>query len=412
MGLTGKHIVLGVSGSIAAYKAADLASRMVQQGAQVSVIMTKSAQEFITPLTFRSLTHQPVVTEWWDPDSALAIQHVQLAESADAVLIAPATADIIAKIANGLADDPLSGTVLATQAPLLLAPAMDAHMFENAATQRNVALLKEQGAVFIGPERGRLASGLTGYGRLAPPETILGILSQTLGRNGDLAGRTIVVSAGGTQEPIDPVRVITNRSSGKMGYALAEAARDRGADVALVTAASLPNPAGVRCYHVQTVAEMREAVLNACAGADALIMAAAVSDYRPVEVASQKMKKSPPGGQAGPGGDGLTLELVKNQDFFLEVPPGVLRVGFAAESEDLLNNARKKIKDKSLAFIAANDITLPNSGFGADDNKVTLLDADGGMEDLPLMSKLQVSDRILDRVAEFLREREKRPANA
>lgn len=405
MGLKDKHIVLGVSGSIAAYKAADLASKLVQQGAQVSVIMTRAAQEFITPLTFRSITHQPVVAEWWDLDSALAIQHVQLAESADAVLVAPATADFIAKIAHGLADDPLTGTVLATQAPLLLAPAMDAHMFENPATQRNVSLLKEQGTTFIGPERGRLASGLTGYGRLAAPETILGVLAQVMGRNGDLAGRTIVVSAGGTQEPIDPVRVITNRSSGKMGYALAEAARDRGAQVALITAASLPDPAGIQSHHVETVAQMREAVLAACAGADALIMAAAVSDYRPAAIASQKIKK-------GPEGDGLNLRLVKNQDFFLEVPPGVLRVGFAAESEDLLNNARKKIEAKGLAFIAANDITLPNSGFGADDNKVTLLDASGDLEDLPLMSKYQVADRILDRVVGLLGKQPKRPANA
>ncbi len=405
MGLKGKHIVLGVTGSIAAYKAADLASKLVQQGAQVSVIMTRAAQEFITPLTFRSITHQPVVAEWWDPDSALAIQHVQLAESADAVLVAPATADIIAKIAHGLADDPLTGTVLATQAPLLLAPAMDAHMFENPATQRNVSTLKAQGATFIGPERGRLASGLTGYGRLAAPETILGVLAQVLGRNGDLAGRTIVVSAGGTQEPIDPVRIITNRSSGKMGYALAEAARDRGATVAMITAASLPDPVGIQSHHVETVAQMREAVLAACAGADALIMAAAVSDYRPAEIASQKIKK-------GPEGDGLTLRLVKNQDFFLEVPLGVLRVGFAAESEDLLNNARKKIKAKDLAFIAANDITLPNSGFGADDNKVTLLDASGDLEDLPLMSKYQVADRILDRVVKLLGKQVKRPTDA
>ena len=394
--LLGSKIILGVTGSIACYKAADLASKLTQEGAQVDVILTQGASNFITPLTFRSLTHRPVITDLFDVQSEQAVAHVAMAQSADVVVVAPATAHFIAKLAHGLADDALTTTILASSAPVAVAPAMDGYMFDNPATQENLGKLRERGVTIIGPAEGYLASGLRGMGRLVEVPQIVDMIRGILGRQGDMAGRSVVVSAGGTQEPIDPARVITNRSSGKMGYALAEAARDRGARVTLVTApTSIPDPAGVEMRHVTTVAEMREAVLSACVGADALIMAAAVSDYRPAQVASQKIKKEE-------DGEGMVLQLVKNADFFLEVPEGVLRVGFAAETEDLLANARKKITAKGLALIAANDITAPDSGFNVDTNRVTILDRDGGMDELPLLSKYDVGHRILDRVVKLL----------
>ena len=395
--LVDARVVLGVTGSIACYKAADLASKLMQEGARVDVVLTRGAANFVTPLTFRSLTHRPVVTDLFDADSEQAVNHVAMAHEADVVLVAPATAHVIAKLAHGFADDALTTTALASAAPLVVAPAMDGYMFDNPATQENLETLRRRGATIIGPESGHLASGMRGMGRMSEPARIVDSLKVVLGRRGDMAGRAIVVSAGGTQEPIDPVRVITNHSSGKMGYAIAQAARDRGARVTLVTApTSLPDPAGVEVRRVMTVAEMREAVLAACAGADALIMAAAVSDYRPAEVASQKIKK----GDAGE--DGLVLRLVKNDDFFLEVPAGVLRVGFAAESEDLLANARGKLESKGLALIAANDITQEDSGFNVDTNRVVIIGRDGTEDALPLLTKYEVGHRLLDRVMETL----------
>lgn len=395
--LVDARVVLGVTGSIASYKAADLASKLMQEGARVDVVLTRGASNFVTPLTFRSLTHRPVVTELFDAESEQAVNHIAMAHEADVVLVAPATAHVIAKLAHGFADDALTTTALASAAPLVVAPAMDGYMYDNPATQENLETLRRRGATIIGPESGHLASGQTGMGRMSEPAHIVDSLKVVLGRRGDMAGRSIVVSAGGTQEPIDPVRVITNRSSGKMGYAIAQAARDRGASVTLVTApTSLPDIAGVEFRRVATVAEMREAVLAACAGADALIMAAAVSDYRPADVASQKIKK------ADAGEDGLVLRLVKNDDFFLEVPSGVLRVGFAAESENLIDNARGKLESKGLALIAANDITQEDSGFNVDTNRVVILGRDGTEEELPLLTKYQVGHRLLDRVMEAL----------
>ncbi len=395
--LVDARVVLGVTGSIACYKAADLASKLMQEGARVDVILTRGASNFVAPLTFRSLTHRPVVTDLFDADSEQAVNHVAMAHEADVVLVAPATANVIAKLAHGFADDALTTTALASAAPLVVAPAMDGYMFDNPATQENLETLRRRGATIIGPESGHLASGMRGMGRMSEPAHIVDSLKVVLGRRGDMAGRAIVVSAGGTQEPIDPVRVITNYSSGKMGYAIAQAARDRGARVTLVTAPTwLPDPAGVELRRVLTVAEMREAVLAACAGADAVIMAAAVSDYRPVEVASQKIKK----GDAGE--DGLVLRLVKNDDFFLEVPTGVLRVGFAAESENLLDNARVKLESKGLVLIAANDITQEDSGFNVDTNRVVIIGRDGTEEALPLLTKYEVGHRLLDRVMEAL----------
>ena len=396
--LAGKHIVLGVSGSIAAYKAADLASKLAQAEALVDVVMTRDATQFVSPLTFRSLTHRPVVLELFDPDSELSVEHVALAERADVIVVAPATANILAKFAHGLADDALTCTVLATAAPVIVAPAMDGNMYRSPATTENLATLRERGFIQVGPATGRLASGLTGEGRLAEVPEIVGTIRAVLGRQGDLAGTGIVVTAGGTREPIDPVRVITNRSSGKMGYAVAEAARDRGARVVLVAApTALPDPPGMETTHVESVSQMREAVLDACRNASALIMAAAVSDYKPARVADQKIKKG--------GEERLALQLVKTADFFQEVPEHVMRVGFAAESEDLVENARSKLHGKAMDLIVANDITATDSGFGTDTNRVVILDREGHEEHLPLMLKYEVAQRILDRVAALLGSR-------
>lgn len=390
----GKRILLGVSGSIAAYKAADLASKLTQGGAEVDVLMTHSATRFVTPLTFRSITHRPVLTDLFDPDSPEAIEHVALAQAAHLLAVAPATAHMLAKLALGLADDPISVTALATGAPLLIAPAMDANMWEHPAVKQNVNTLEERGAVIVGPGEGRLASGLTGWGRLAETPELLGRIAQTLGANGDLRGRNIVVSAGGTQEPLDPVRVLTNRSSGKMGYAIAEAARDRGANVTLVTApTALESPVGVRVERAESAEQMRNAVEEAACSADALVMAAAVADYRPAEPSSEKLKKEAMAD--------LTLALERTEEIIAAAPEGIVKVAFAAESSGLLKNARAKLRAKGVDLVAANDITLPGAGFGADENKVWLVDESGDTE-LPLMAKYQVAMAILDRVATLL----------
>ena len=391
--LADKHIVLGVTGSIACYKALDLASKLVQAGALVDTLLSYGATQFVTPLAFRSITHREVVTDTFDINSEFSNQHVALARSADIVVVAPATVHCIAKLALGLADDPLTTTVVATKAPLLIAPAMDADMFDHPATQENLAKLLQRGVAIAGPAAGRLASGLTGMGRLLEPADLLGHISATLGRHGDLAGRTIVVSAGGTMEPIDPVRVITNHSSGKMGYAVAEAARDRGAQVVLVTApTSLPDPPLVRMVGIRTAQEMCDAVLSHVEDADALIMAAAVADYRPLTEAQQKIKKS---------ADEMNIPLAKTTDILEEAEGNFVKVGFAAESENLVSNARDKVRRKGLDLIVANDITDPEAGFGVDTNKVTLIDRDLEVEELPLLTKYDVSLRILDRVRDL-----------
>ena len=395
--IAGKHIVLGVSGSIACYKAADIASKLMQAGALVDVVLTRAAQEFVTPLTFRSLTHRPVITDMFDAQSADPLEHVEVARRADTVVIAPATAHVMAKLAHGLADDALSTIVLATTAPVLVAPAMEHHMWTNVATQANVAALRERGVTFAGPNEGRLASGAVGSGRLVETADILDALSGILSQDQDLLGRHIVVSAGGTQEPIDPVRVVTNRSSGKQGYAFAEAARDRGARVTLVSAAGLANPAGVSVVKVESARQMLAAVSDALRDdADALVMAAAVADWEPVAAAGQKMKKVA-------GQDILTIDMKKTPDILAEVGalPGI-KVGFAAETEDLLNNARAKLEGKKLDMIVANDVSATDAGFGVDTNRVVILDKSGGQEELPLMSKREVADAVLNRVSALL----------
>ena len=393
--LHGRQIVLGVTGSIACFKAADLASKLVQQGAAVDVILTEEAARFVTPLTFQALTHRPVITDLFDPRAETAMDHVALGQRADLIVICPATAHTIARLSLGLADDALTTTVLAARAPLVIVPAMDAHMFQHPTVQEHVERLRSRGARIVGPVEGRMASGLVGKGRMTEVAEIIDHIRFVLGQAaGDLRGCTLVVTAGGTQEPLDPVRVITNRSSGKMGYAIAEAARDRGARTVLVTApTSLPDPAGVELVRVGTAAEMREAVLKASRGADALIMAAAVSDYRPATPAGHKRKKGAPE---------WVVELTQNPDILTDVRGPRVKVGFAAETDDLIPNARRKLIEKSLDLIVANDVSTPDRVFGADENRVVIIDRGGATEELPLLPKSAVARRILDRVADLL----------
>ena len=390
--LNNKRVVLGVTGSIACYKAADLASKLVQNGALVDVILTSAATQFVSELTFRSITHRSVFTDLYSSESELSINHVALAETADIIIVAPTTANTIAKIANGISDDVLTTTILATRAPIIIAPAMDANMFDNAATQANVTTLITRGVFIAGPANGRLASGLIGQGRMVEPSNIISSANMILGKDGDFSGKKIVVSAGGTEEAIDPVRNITNRSSGKMGYAIAEAARDRGAIVSLVAAPNaLPKPVGILVTKIQSAEEMKKVIATECDGADALIMAAAVADWRPLKKLDSKAKKSI--------SDTWSLELVKNPDIIGSIKnDSLIKVGFAAESENLIENSKTKVKSKNLDFIVANDITAKDSGFSVDTNKVTIIHSNGNIESLPLMSKYDVAHSILDRV--------------
>ena len=395
-----KTIVLGITGGIAAYKAADIASKLTQVGARVEAVITESATKFITPLTLRNITGRPVVTDMFELASEYSVEHVALAEAADVVVIAPATANTIAKLTAGIADNMLCCVVLATEAPVILAPAMNDNMYQNSVTQDNLDRLKARGFTIVDPAHGRLASGKIGQGRLAEIETIIGTIRQVLGRSGDLAGKRIVVTAGGTQEPVDPVRHIGNRSSGKMGYALAEAARDRGAEVTLVTTpTSLTQPTGIEVVRVGTAVQMKEAVTRAVTQADALIMAAAVADYQPKDASKSKIKKDSPT---------LTLELVRTPDILAEVKGDFIKVGFAAESENVVENARHKLEKKRLDLIVANDITAADSGFDADTNKVTIIDREGKKEDLPLLTKREVAEKILDRVVGMFKKKKGR----
>lgn len=392
-----RRILLGVTGSIAAYKAADLASRLTQAGAQVDVILSEAAQRFVSPLTFQSVTGRRAYSDadlWSDEAHIL---HVGLSVGADLFVIAPITANTIAKLAHGQADSLLTIMALAVQCPLLIAPAMDAHMFSHPPTQSNVGVLKERGVIVVGPVEGRMASGLTGLGRLMEIPELMGRIRWELARHGPLAGKKVVVTAGGTQEAIDPVRVITNRSSGKQGFALAQAALDRGAEVILISApSSLETPVGVMHIDVRSAAEMRDAVMRAAGEADALLMAAAVADFRPKKAATAKIKrhKGVPSLGLEPTDDILSLVAVEKAK---SGKPQIV-VGFAAESEDLVANARAKLEQKGLALIVANDITAKHAGFEADTNQVTLLDTKGGIQELPLMSKAEVAEAVLQRV--------------
>jgi len=387
--LANKTIILGVTGSVAAYKAVELAGKLTQAGAKVEVVMTGSAQKFVTPLTFRSITGRKAMTDVFEDASEHGVWHVAMGEAADLVIIAPASAATIARLAAGICDDMLTLVVMATKAPIILAPAMNVNMFENAANQENLAKLEKRGFAVVEPEYGRLASGTKGKGRLADLGKIMAAIEGALGGSADLAGKSLVVTAGGTRERIDPARYIGNPSSGKMGYALAEAARDRGAEVTLVTASALPEPEGITVVPVETAVQMKRAVAKAVTKADALIMAAAVADYQPKTAAKSKIKKTDPS---------LSLELVRTPDILGEVEGNFIRVGFAAESENLVANAKKKLAEKKLDLIVANDITAKDSGFGVDTNKVTIIAKKGKAESLPLMSKREVADRVLDRV--------------
>ncbi|MCL5958992.1 MAG: bifunctional phosphopantothenoylcysteine decarboxylase/phosphopantothenate--cysteine ligase CoaBC [Chloroflexi bacterium] len=390
--LSNKSIVLGVTGGIAAFKVAELASQLTKAGALVDVVMTRGAMEFITPLTFQALTHRPVVTEMFRLLTETEIGHISLASRADLIVVAPATANVIAKLACGLADDMLTTTILATRAPILIAPAMEENMLTNTVTQANIASLRERGIVFVESEFGRLASGKIGKGRMAEVDDLMVAIRKIIAQKGDLAGTKMVITAGGTHEPIDPVRFIGNRSSGKMGFALAEAARDRGAEVTLILGPTyLQPPKGVKIVNVEMALDMKRAVEEAVADAHVLIMAAAVADFRVEQPAEQKIKRE--------NLDGMDLHLVKNPDILAQVSnPGLVKVGFAAESQDLVENARAKLEKKHLQLIVANNITSPKSGFGVDTNKVTLIDAAGNVTELPLMPKREVAEEVLNRV--------------
>ena len=395
--LADKKIVLGVTGSIACYKAVDLASKLKQAGALVEVILTESAQKFLSPLSFNSITHQPVVTSLFDTNSEAGINHVALARRADIVVVAPATANTIAKIAHGQADDALGTTILATEAPIMVCPAMDGNMYESPATQANLTTLKDRGIHLAGPEVGHLASGQTGIGRLIEPQQIVSHIRFILGRDGDLAGKTIVASAGGTRESLDPVRDITNRSSGKMGYAIAEAALDRGASVVLVsTPTNLSAPVGSTVVLVKNAHDMHEAITIESKNADVLVMAAAVADWQPVRSSGQKIKKSDK--------ETWAVELTQTPDIIASVSSeGLIKVGFAAETESILQNAETKMKSKNLDIVVANDVSSEQSGFGSDNNDVTIIDRLGRVEETGLLSKYDVAWQILDRALDFMK---------
>ncbi len=393
--LESKRIVLGVSGGIAAYKVADLASKLVQAGALVDVIMTVGAQRFVAPLTFAAITKRPVridlYADWLGDDTG----HVGLAHNADLLVVAPATAHTIARMALGLSDDLLCAVYLSTRAPVLVVPAMETGMFLHPATQEHLETLRQRGAAVMQPGEGRLASGASGVGRLPEAPEIVAQIESMVGGNGLLAGTRVIVTAGGTQEPIDPVRYIGNRSSGKMGYAIAEAARQAGADVTLISGpVSIPAPQGIHLVNVKTAREMEAAVREAVQGADALVMAAAVADYAPLEVSEQKIKKT---------GENLTLTLGRNPDILGNLAemdlPGLVRVGFAAETQDLLNNARQKLHKKKLDMIVANEAV---ASIGTDSSALTLISKDGSVEELPPMPKEASARIIVERLARLI----------
>ena len=397
MDLTGKEIVLGVTGGIAAYKSAEIVSRLRHSGANVHVIMTRNATEFIAPLTFQTLSANQVVTDTFEAPEYWNVEHVALAKLADIFVVAPATANILAKMASGIADDMLSTTLLATKAQILVAPAMNTGMWTAPATQNNVKVLKERGVRMIGPESGMLACGDEGAGRMSEPETIVGEICRILSRKQDYAGKKVLITAGATRERLDPVRFITNDSSGKMGFAIAEAARDRGAEVTVIRGSVTAEiPAGIRMIRIESARELYDAMMQKAPEQDVIIQAAAVSDYRPAEQKDRKIKKE--------SGSDLTLILTENPDIAKAVgeqkKPGQTLVGFAAETDNLLKNAKSKLGKKKLDLIVANDVTKPGAGFNVDTNIAVLITSDGSTEE-PLQTKRQLAERILDKVLEI-----------
>lgn len=402
--LQGKKIVLGVTGGIAVYKAVDLVSRLRKAGCEVRVVMTEHAQQFVTPLTFKEISGNAVATSMWNANQEFNVEHIALANWADAFLVAPATANILAKMACGLADDLLSTTLLAAQAPIVVCPAMNTGMYQNPATQENIAKLQERGVTVMPPAVGHLACGTSGPGRLPEPQQIVEFMSAFFaGREGDLRGLRVLVTAAGTREPIDPVRYVGNRSSGKMGYAVAQMAAERGANVLLISGPSaLAAPPNVRVVNVETTNEMLEACLAAYGDVDIVIKAAAVADYRPRDVADQKIKKKTD--------DALTVVMDKNPDILKTLgakKEQQVLVGFAAETQNLLANAREKVVKKNLDMIVANDVTAAGAGFNSDTNIVKFLFANGDVRELEQMPKVDVANKILD---EAIRIRNKRQA--
>jgi len=400
MNLTGREIVLGVTGGIAAYKSAELVSRLRHLGAHVSVIMTQNATEFVTPLTFRTLSSNEVAVDTFRAPEYWNVEHVALAKRAEVFVIAPATANILAKMAHGIADDMLSTTVLATGAPVLVAPAMNTGMWNAAATRENVRILRERGVHFVGPDSGLLACGDSGAGRMSEPAEIVEAIDRILNPKRDLAGLKVMVTAGATRERLDPVRFLTNDSSGKMGFALAEAARDRGAEVTLVKGStSVPPPEGVRILDVESTEDLLETVTAEAKDQDVIIQAAAPADYRPAEVSPVKIKKK--------RGEEFLLRMVETPDVAKAVAagkrPGQTLVGFAAETDHLRENARAKLERKGLDLIVANDVTLPGAGFGTDTNIATVITAEK-VEERPLQSKRALAEDILDRVFALRKE--------
>ena len=389
--LVGKRILLGVSGGIAAYKSVSLSRLLQKAGAEVRVVMTQAAQKFVQPLTFEALSRHRVYVDLFPESGDPEVVHVQLGKWADWVIVAPATADFIGKMAHGLADDLLTCVLLATEAPVLIAPAMESQMWEHRAVRDNVRTLRNRGCEMVAPEAGPLASGAKGMGRMAEPEEIAAVVGALVGAAQSLAGRRVVVTAGRTEQPIDPVRFITNRSTGKMGYAIADQARRRGAEVTLISGPTeLTAPTGVSMVSIRTVAELKAATLRAYENADALIMTAAVLDFRPEEVAESKIKKRD---------SGLSLRLLPNEDFL--IPLGETKgervvIGFAMETDDALANARKKLEEKHLDLIVLNELNVEGAGFGGDTNVVTLIAPHRDAVALPLMPKRDVADRILD----------------
>ena len=395
MVLAGRKILLGVTGGIAAYKAVEIASRLRKKGAEVHVVMTKEAAHFVTPLTFREITGQPVSLDMWEAPAHWNVEHIALARLADLVLIAPATANIIAKAAAGIADDMLTTTLLAVTSLIFFAPAMNSAMYENPVTQENMAKLQARGWHKIEPASGYLACGASGVGRLPEPQDIVRELEEAGARGKTLSGKKVLVTAGGTLEAIDPVRFIGNRSSGKMGYAIAQEAARRGADVVLVAGGTvaLADPDGVRVLRTESALAMRDAVLQEAEDAAIVIKAAAVADYRPKVRQEQKIKKNDAE---------LTLVLEKNPDILLELggrkKEKQILVGFAAETQNLLDYAKAKLQKKNLDLIVANDVTCPDAGFNTETNLVKIVARDGSVEEVPLMSKQKVAEVLLDRI--------------
>ncbi len=398
--LQGKNIVLGITGSIAAYKAAEIISLLKKRGARVFPIMTKSATYFVHPITYQSIAGEKVSFSLFEKKDE-SLKHISLSEIADLLVIAPATANIIGKIASGIADDLLTTTVMATRAPVVIAPAMNERMYENPIVQENIRKLKSLGYRFVGPEEGKLACGDVGKGRMSEPHRIVDFLEEVLYSRKDFEGKSLVITAGPTREPIDRVRFISNYSTGKMGFALAEEARDRGAKVILISGpTSIDPPRGVKLYRVETTHQMLEKVKEHFRGADGLMMVAAVSDFRPIKVNEEKIKKE--------GKERLTLELTKNPDI-LEIvgkeKDKKILVGFCAETKNLLQEAKKKLKSKNLDLVVANNLTEKGAGFGVDTNKVILLDSHGEIKSLPLMSKREVAREILNHVKKLFEKR-------